>query len=47
MGDNSVMEFLIKYYEFLNESHGEINYTDYGAYIFSLSNCVQEYHEPL
>ena len=34
--ENKEIEFLTEYYELLNETHGEINYQNYGAYIFSL-----------
>ncbi len=36
MENDNEKEFLTKYYELINEHHGEINYNDYGAYIFSL-----------
>ena len=36
MENNEENKFLTKYYELLDESHGEINYEVYGSYIFSL-----------
>lgn len=36
MENNSENNFLTKYYEMLDKSRGQINYNNYGAYIFSL-----------